>query len=117
MRTLSHNWGLQVRHATAHVHNLLQLSFAYVIARCNFLARGARARARASVIRPDREQPIKEPSLKYYNHFLLFNISSLIRDPNISLVKVYWKCDWGFILPFAVKLRGIIFLRQLTVDE
>ena len=29
------DWGLQVRHATAHVHNLLQLSFTYVIARCN----------------------------------------------------------------------------------
>ena len=34
------DWGLQVRHATAHVHNLLQLSFTYVIARCNFPREG-----------------------------------------------------------------------------
>ena len=82
------DWGLQVRHATAHVHNLLHLSFPYVIARYNFPregdegeregegARGARARARArarakaSVIRPDRQQPMKEPSLKYYNQYI-----------------------------------------------
>ena len=31
---------------------------------------------------PDRQQPIKEPSLKYYP-FLLVVVSSLIRDCNI----------------------------------
>ena len=28
-------WGLQVRHTTAYVHNLLHLSFTYVIVRCS----------------------------------------------------------------------------------
>ena len=40
--------------------------------------------------RPDRQQPIKEPSLKYYP-FLLGNVSSFGRDRNISLVRVYWR--------------------------
>ena len=51
---------------------------------------------------PDRQQPIEESSLKYYP-FLLFNVSSLIRDRNISLVRIFWtarKYDaiktWGF---------------------
>ena len=39
---------------------------------------------------PDRQQLIKEPSLKYYP-FLLFNVSSVIRDPNIYLARVYWR--------------------------
>ena len=39
---------------------------------------------------PDRQQPIKEPSLKYYP-FLLRNVSSFGRDRNKSLVRVYWR--------------------------
>ena len=34
----------------------------------------------------------------------------------MSLVRVYWRYD-SFSLLFAVKLRGIIFFRRLTVDE
>ena len=37
---------------------------------------------------PDRQQPIKEPSLKYYP-FLLVVVSSLFRDCNKSLVRFY----------------------------
>ena len=39
---------------------------------------------------PDRQQPIKEPSLHYYP-FLLFNVSSVNQDCNIYLVRVYWR--------------------------
>ena len=56
----------------------------------------------------DGQQPIKEPSLKIY-HFLLYNLSSLIRDRNISLQ--------SFSLLFMGKLCGITFLKQQTVDE
>ena len=40
---------------------------------------------------PDRQQPIKEPSLKYYP-FPLLSVSSLIRDHNIFLVGVFSVC-------------------------
>ena len=56
----------------------------------------------------DGQQPIKEPSLKIY-HFLLYNLSSLIRDRNISLQ--------SFSFLFMGKLCGITFLKQQTVDE
>ena len=58
---------------------------------------------------PDRQQPIKEPSLKYYP-FLLFSVSSLIRDRLLEIQQ-------SFSFLFIVQLRGIIFFRQLTVDE
>ena len=40
---------------------------------------------------PDGQQPIKEPSLKYYP-FPLLSVSSLIRDHNIFLVGVFSVC-------------------------
>ena len=64
---------------------------------------------------PDTQQPIKEPSLKYYP-FLSLSISSPERDRNISLDRVYWRYN-SFSLLVAVKLRGIIFLKRLTVYE
>ena len=56
---------------------------------------------------PDGQQPIKEPSLKYYP-FPLLSVSSLIRDHNIFLVGVF------FSLLFAVKLPESMFLGRLT---
>ena len=64
---------------------------------------------------PERQQPIKEPSLKYYP-FLLFNVSSLIRDRNIPLGRMYWRYN-SLILLSIVELHGIIFLGRLTIDE
>ena len=59
--------------------------------------------------RRDKQQPITEPSLKYYP-FLLFSVSSLIRDRLLEIQQ-------SFSFLFIVQLRGIIFFRQLTVDE
>ena len=64
---------------------------------------------------PDMQEPIKEPSLKYYP-FLSLSISSPERDRNIPLDRVYWR-NISFSLLVAVKLRGIVFLKRLTVDE
>ena len=64
---------------------------------------------------PERQHPIKEPSLKYYP-FLLFHVSSLIRDRNIPLGGDYWRYN-SFISLSVVKLHGVIFLRRLTIDQ
>ena len=52
---------------------------------------------------PNRQQPIKEPSLKYYP-FLLFNVSSLIRDRRIHL----WLRSIRGTTDFQLSLRSKI---------
>ena len=59
-----------------------------------------------------RQQPIKQPSLKYYPLLLL----SVLPSYEMSLVRVYWRYN-NFSLLFPVKLPGIKFLRWLTVGE
>ena len=52
---------------------------------------------------PNRQQPIKEPYLKYYP-FLLFNVSSLIRDRRIHL----WLRSIRGTTDFQLSLRSKI---------
>ena len=74
----------------------------------------------------DRLQPVKEPPQKYCP-FLLLNISLLIRDRNVSLVKVYWrytefqfvfpsKSRWNYIFQ-ATNCRRIILIFSLLEEQ
>ena len=55
---------------------------------------------------PDRQQPIKEPSLKYYP-FLLVVVSSLIWDCNVSLVFIGDTTEFQFVFLFIFLKQGI----------
>ena len=61
---------------------------------------------------PDSQQPIKEPSFKYYP-FLYFQLCEIA----IYLWLGFIGDTKDFQFLFLVKLRGILFLEQLTVDE
>ena len=73
--------------------------------------------------RPDGQQPIKETSLKIYP-LLLYNVSSLIRDRNISIEEAtefqsasHNKIRWNYIFEATNCKRIILIFSLLEVRQ
>ena len=113
------DWGLQVRHATEHVHNLLHLSFTYVRARWNaskgslfynsYLVTSRNALALELGIERDQTTAPKDPKVSVVPMHFIFAQKFFLYSRDNGPQKTCVRSDKVGFFPFLLRRSNAIF--------